>query len=193
MLALLLLTAPGSARAADDPTPMFRAKEEKVRGILKDETIEITKKKTMVVGEISRVFDYMELAHRALSRHWDKLTGTQRTEFVGTLKRLIELSVLGKIKPAGDYEVDVDPAAVQGSEALLPASVSRAAMTDPVDFQLKLFRSEKGWVVYDMVIDDVSLLSNYKTQFNKIISEQSFPALLKQMKDRLADQIKTGS
>src|SRR3990172_12683659 len=112
VLALLLLAAPGAAYAGDDPTPMFRAKEEKVRGILKDETIAITKKKTMVVGEISRVFDYMELAHRALSRHWDKLTGRQRTEFVGTLQRLIELSVLGKIKPSADYEVEVDPAAV---------------------------------------------------------------------------------
>ncbi|MEW6778283.1 MAG: ABC transporter substrate-binding protein [Bdellovibrionota bacterium] len=189
-----ILLGQSVAFGAEDPAKVFKVREQKVQTILQDSKLDTEKKKTLLVGEISSAFDYMELARRSLTRHWGKLTGAQKSEFTGTLRSLIERSILGRLKPRSDYSVEVDQANVKGSEAVLPATLASPDMAsgDEVQVELKLHESpKKGWVIYDLVIDEVSLLSNYKDQFNKIINEQNFDSLLNQMKKKLAEEQQT--
>lgn len=185
----LFAGAAGVARAAgDDPTVIFREREARVRQILMDPKADTQSKKGMLAGQISEVFDFMELARRSLSDHWTRLSVAQRDQFAGTLKELIQISILEKLTPNRDYKVDVNKAQVHGKEAELPAMVATSTTMpgDEVELEFRLHKAnQKGWVIYDMIIDEVSLLNNYRQQFNKILSEQPFDKLLEQMKEKL--------
>lgn len=188
LLSVLMIVATAKAAGGDDPRRLVLERESRVREILTNPQLDSQRKKGLLVEELSNVFDYFELARRSLAGYWEHLTGRQRTEFTSTLRELIELSVLGRLKPRDDYNFEIDAALVTGREARLPAIVTTSTMIegDEVEIELRLYKSGNTWVMYDMVIDDVSLLNNYRQQFQKIINEKSFDDLLQTMKRRLA-------
>lgn len=187
--ALALLVAAVPAQAKGDPRSALEVREQRVKKVLTDPALPEPRKKEIVAREVSSAFDFVELARRSLSDHWDKLTTSQRNEFTGTLKELVELSLLDKIKPNKEYSVEVDEARVEGAEAELPTLLATPDTIpgDEVEVEFRLYENPRsGWLIYDLIIDEVSLLNNYRLQFKKVIREKSFDSLLTQMKRRLA-------
>lgn len=134
----------------------------------------------------SELFDYRELARRSLSQHWDKLSKAQREEFVTTLRELIEKNYVKQLKTNVDYQVVYKDESVDGGEATVATVVkvrTKGKSTDmSIDYRMhKLAR----WQVYDIITDEVSMVRNYRSQFNKIISKESYDALLKKMRKRI--------
>lgn len=189
LVALSLLVVASAAQAKGDPRGTMEAREARVKKVLSDPALPEPKKKEIVAEEVSNAFDFVELARRSLASHWDKLTTAQRNEFTGTLKQLVEISLLDKIKPNKQYSVEVEEAKVEGGEAELPTLLATPSTIpgDEVEVEFRLYENPRsGWLIYDLIIDEVSLLNNYRLQFNKVIREQSFDGLLSQMKRRLA-------
>lgn len=189
LVALSLLVVASAAQAKGDPRGTMEAREARVKKVLSDPALPEPKKKEIVAEEVSNAFDFVELARRSLASHWDKLTTAQRNEFTGTLKQLVEISLLDKIKPNKQYSVEVEEATVANGEAELPTLLAtpNTIPGDEVEVEFRLYENPRsGWMIYDLIIDEVSLLNNYRLQFNKVIREQSFDGLLSQMKRRLA-------
>jgi phospholipid transport system substrate-binding protein len=130
--------------------------------------------------------DFEELAHRALARHWDSLNDKQRTEFVGVLRELIERNYIKQVHGQPNYELRFTKEAIMGSEATVSATLetSNEGKKVTVEMEYKLLYKDR-WLVYDVITDEQGMLENYRAEFNKIITKESFDALLKRMKKRL--------
>jgi phospholipid transport system substrate-binding protein len=136
---------------------------------------------------VSGFLDFEELAHRALARHWEDLTAKQRSEFVGVLRDLIERNYIKQVHGQPNYELHFRKEAIADSEATVNATLESSGEGKKVmvDMEYKLLFKGSHWLVYDVITDEQSMLENYRAEFNKIITKESFDALLKRMKKRL--------
>ena len=143
-------------------------------------------------SDVRKVVDgflaFDELARRALNRHWDGLSPKQRTEFVSTLRDLVDRNYLRQIHGKPDYDLKFDKETKNGNEAEVHGvltTVTSKGKKVSVDLIYKTIYKGGHWVVYDVVTDDQSLLENYRAEFNKIIDKDGFDALVKRMKRKL--------
>jgi phospholipid transport system substrate-binding protein len=136
---------------------------------------------------VNGFLDYEELAHRALARHWDAIDDKQRTEFVSVLRDLIERNYINQVHGQPNYDLRFTKEAITGSQATVYATLqaTRQGKKHNVEIEYKLLYKTNHWLVYDVVTDEQSMLENYRAEFNKIITKESFDALLKRMKKRL--------
>jgi phospholipid transport system substrate-binding protein len=127
------------------------------------------------------LFDFGEIARRALGRYWQPLTEPQRTEFVGLFADLLERSYISKIELYGGEKIVYAGDRVEGDLATVSTKIITKNGTEvPVDY--RLFKKSDRWMVYDVNIEGISLVSNYRTQFNKIIQTNGYNSLVERMK-----------
>ena len=127
------------------------------------------------------LFDCGEIARRALGRYWQPLTEPQRSEFVGLFADLLERSYISKIDLYGGEKIVYSGERVDGDLATVSTKIITKNGTEvPVDYRLS--RRGDRWMVYDINIEGVSLVSNYRTQFNKIIQTNGYNSLVERMK-----------
>ena len=139
---------------------------------------------------VAGFLDFEELARRSLARHWDGLSAKQRTEFVTTLRDLIERSYIKQVHGSPNYDLAFDKETIDGKEADVTAtlhSITRGKKVD-VAIEYKLLDKEGKWLVYDVITDEQSMVENYRAEFSKIINKESFDALLKRMKKKLEEK-----
>jgi ABC-type transporter MlaC component len=134
--------------------------------------------------------DFDELAKRSLSRHWETLSPAKRTEFTKTLRELVERNYIKQLYGQPDYNLKLEDEERSGNEATVTGTLHAKAKGKKVTMALeyKMLRKNNRWVVYDVVTDDLSLLENYRAEFNKVIAKESFDALLGKMKKKLAEK-----
>jgi phospholipid transport system substrate-binding protein len=139
---------------------------------------------------VGSFLDYGELARRALARHWEPLTPKQREEFVSTLRELVERSYLKQVHGNAAYNIKYEKEEKTGNDATVTATLNTMARGKKVIIALeyKMLYKDGHWVVYDVLTDEQSMLENYRAEFNKIITKESFEALLKKMKKKLDEK-----
>ncbi|MDB4969619.1 MAG: Toluene tolerance precursor [Myxococcales bacterium] len=183
----LALAAPGT------PLSTLKQKNGEVDKLLRNKVEKGTpaeqKQKDEIKQLAAALLDYDELAKRSLAAHWEKLTPAQRKEFVSTLRELIERNYVKQLRSNLDYQVQYRGEQVDGEDATVTTvvKVKSAGKNSDAEIVYKMRKVSGEWRVWDVVTDEVSLVRNYKTQFNKIITEQSYDALIKKMKSKLAE------
>jgi len=186
LTALLPTVLAGPRQAwAGVPTDQLRTQIDKAVKILEDPELKKkpVERRTAVRQVANDIFDFSETAKRSLARHWAPRTQAERDEFVSLFSDLLERSYIGKIELYGGEKVQFVGESVEGEGAVVRTKLITKQGTEiPIDYRM-LHRGEK-WLVYDVVIEGVSLISNYRTQFNKIITTSSFQELLKKMKTK---------
>jgi phospholipid transport system substrate-binding protein len=135
---------------------------------------------------INQRFDYQEMAKRSLSRYWRPLSSSQRVEFVRLFSELLERSYAGKIEAYSNEKVIYQSERLDGDYAEIRTIVVRPNDQIPINYRM----IDKGgkWWVYDVVIEGVSLVSNYRSQFGRIIRESSYQELVRRMQSKLKEQ-----
>src|SRR5499426_2060379 len=184
LAALLPIVLAGPRQAwAGVPTDQLRTQIDKAVKILEDPELKKkpVERRTAVRQVANDIFDFSETAKRSLARHWAPRTQAERDEFVSLFSDLLERSYIGKIELYGGEKVQFVGESVEGEGAVVRTKLITKQGTEiPIDYRM-LHRGDK-WLVYDVVIEGVSLISNYRTQFNKIITTSSFQELMKKMK-----------
>jgi len=192
---LLGLVLSSSAFAAG-PMATLKSKNSEVDKLLHVKTApgspEEKKVKDDIKAMAGTLFDYQELAKKSLADHWDKLTPAQRTEFVTTLRELIERNYTRQLKTNLDYQVVYKDEEVKGQDASVTSVVkvkTKGKSTDAeIVYKMRKPDAAKDWLVWDVITDEVSLVRNYRTQFGKIINEKGYDELIKKMKTKLDDK-----
>jgi phospholipid transport system substrate-binding protein len=187
-LAAGLLVAPPAW--AGMPTDQLRAQIELVIKTVEDPNLKTEAKageRRAVMRKIAgETFDFQEMARRALARHWQARTPAEREEFVKLFADLLERAYVSKIENYGGEKIAFNGDTIDGEAALVKTKIVTKQGTDiPVDYRM-LKRSDR-WLVYDVVIEGVSLINNYRNQFNKIIQTSSYQALVDRMKNKQGD------
>jgi phospholipid transport system substrate-binding protein len=178
------------------PTDQLRAQIDLVIKTVEDPALKPEAKageRRAVVRKIAGdTFDFQEMSRRALARHWQARTPAEREEFVKLFADLLERAYVSKIENYGGEKIAYNGDTIEGEVALVKTKIQTKQGTDiPVDYRM-LKRGER-WLVYDVVIEGVSLINNYRNQFNKIIQTSSYQALVDRMKSKQGDLIEDKS
>ncbi len=184
-LTLGLVAAAGAATpaAAGTPTDQVKQYTEQVVKILEDPAVRDADKRAAIRKVAGEVFDVTETAKRALGRHWQTRSQSERDEFVQLFADLLERTYISKIGLYGGERVKYVAEQVDGEFAVVKGRIVTTKGTEvPVDARL-LKRGER-WLIYDVVVENVSLIQNYRAQFDRIIRTSSFEDLLKRLKTR---------
>jgi phospholipid transport system substrate-binding protein len=139
---------------------------------------------------IDGLLDFEEIAKRTLTARWDGLTGMQRREFLETLQKLIERRPLDRnLSIDLDSTVAYQSESVVDDEAVVSSLVTSYKTGRPArrSVEYKLCFRNNRWRLYDVVVEGVSLVDDYRDQFSRIIKEESFDGLIKRMKKKLGD------
>jgi phospholipid transport system substrate-binding protein len=182
--ALLLVVGPYPA-GAGAPTDQLKAQIDRTVKILENPELKKEGKQRERRGAVRQVaneiFDFSETARRSLARHWAARTPAEREEFVQLFTDLLERSYISKIELYGGEKIRFVGESVEPDGAVVRTRlVTKQGTEIPIDYRM-LSRGDK-WLVYDVLIEGVSLISNYRTQFNKIITTSSYQELVKKMK-----------
>jgi phospholipid transport system substrate-binding protein len=136
-----------------------------------------------IAGEI---FDVPETARRALGRHWQGRSPAEREEFVRLFGELLERTYIARIDQYGGERVRYVGETVEGDTATVRGKVvTRQGTEIPVD--ARMIRKGDRWLMYDVAVENISLIGNYRAQFDSIIRKSSFADLVQRMRDRQSD------
>ena len=129
------------------------------------------------------IFDFAETAKRSLGRHWQARSPAERDEFVQLFANLLERSYITKIELYSGERITFIGDTTDGDQAVVRTRIVTKQGTEvPVDY--RMLKKGDRWQVYDVIIEGVSLIANYRTQFNKIIQTSSYHELVKKMKTK---------
>ena len=195
LLALLGLFGLAASAFANPDRPMaqVRGTADKIIGILKDPNLQGEEKRTerhrLIRQELEQRFDWNAICRSCVGRHWSKLSKEQQGQFMDLFKQFLERTYLDRVEPYYDQLERID---YQGERILESnyASVKTVVVTKqkiehPVEYRLQKAPSGE-WQVYDVVIEGISLVKNYRTQFDEVINRSSFEGLLSDLKSKIA-------
>ena len=177
-----------AAGGAGEPTERVRAIIDEVLTIQNDPALQGPQHEAKRSADVKRVvaqsFNFGEMARRSLGREWDKIGPPQRKEFTELLQELFQDSytklVLNFLKRES---IRYGAETAEGDAALVKTVIQRLVREQiPVDY--RLLRTGGRWELYDVVIDGVSIVENYRSSFTKIIRTASYDTLIKKMKIR---------
>lgn len=189
-LALLLAVGISGARAGT-PTDVVKSVIERALDILKNPSYSKSQKHQMVKDIVDPHFDYREMAKLSLGPTWRSLSGAQQDEFVRLFAELLEASYADKIdKYAQRVKIDYSGEVPEGNRAEVRTVVVRPNDRFPLNY--RLLQEGGTWKVYDVVIEGVSLVSNYRSQFSRIIHQSSYAELVRRLKNKVSELHQVG-
>ena len=181
-----LMAAP-ACFAGTDATSQLKSTIDKVIKIAQDESLKSNKsdRRMAMQKAIDERFSYPQMVRRSLGKTWDSLPGQEKQNFIKLFKGLLENSYASKLESYSDEKINFTDEVVKGKYALVKTDVVRPSSTIGVDYKLILV--DEKWEVYDFVIEGVSMVRNYKSQFTKIIRRDSYEALVEKLTKKIKE------
>ena len=180
LLLILLLIFPPFAYPAS-PSDTLKEYIDKVLEVLRDPNLKGEpgkKAKTEKVRSVSQeVFDFTELSRRCLGQNWNRLTPDQREEFVKLFKSLLVTTYADRITSYTDEKI-IFKEEIRLSEKTVEVPTTLTTKTAEVPINYRLIEKEGRWKVYDVVIEGIGLVNNYRTQFREILANKTPEAML---------------
>src|SRR5215831_7626760 len=182
LLALMVSAGPASAGA---PTDQLRTQVDNVMRVLDDPALKgkAAERRGAIRRIASVVFDYNEMARRSLGTHWNARTAEERQEFVTLFSDLLDRAYFSKIDTYQGEKVRYGAETVDGDQATVKTAViGKDGKENPIDY--RMHQTNGRWTVYDVNIGGVSLVANYRTQFNRVVTTESYDSLVQRLRDK---------
>jgi phospholipid transport system substrate-binding protein len=186
--ALMLVVGGRVAAQAGEPTEAIRGAVNQGVEILKNAKLDNQKQRAQVIDRLRQIvyplFDFNEMAMRSLGANWRRLQPEQRKEFVSTFTALLEKTYADQIDLYEGQKVVYGAETIDGNFAQVDSRIiDKNGQTYSVVY--RLHRVDNKWRIYDVVAENISLVNNYRSQFNRVIAKSSFEELLRIMKQQL--------
>ena len=179
-------TSLGSPQSTESPTAVVRATLTAVFHILEDPNLKdpakLMPRRRKLEEVIAERFDYAEMSKRALAANWTRLTTEQRKEFVDLFKSFLSDRYAGKIEGYSGEKVQYLSERLEGQYAEVRTKLVSSKVEIPMDY--RLINKDGRWYAYDIIVDGVSLVKNYRSQFDKIIRSGSYEELTTRLRNR---------
>jgi phospholipid transport system substrate-binding protein len=184
LAAVLAAALLAPAASAGTPTEALKRQTDRVLEVLKSPDLTPTARRAAVRDLAMDSFDLGETARRALGTHWQARTPAEREEFVKVFRELLEQTYVARIDEYGGEKLEYTSERVDGDSAIVRANiVTKSGSTVPVESRLNL--KSGRWLVYDVLIENVSLVGSYRSQFDRIIRTSSYEDLVKRLRERV--------
>jgi phospholipid transport system substrate-binding protein len=193
LLSAVWLSALGLATAGE-PTDLVRQITDQVLKILEDPQFQApnrhAERQERLHKIAEQVFDWQEMARRALAVHWRERAPQEQQEFVRLFRDLVEGTYINRLESAiqEKREIQYVGEQVDGSRAAVKTNVvTRRNQQVPIEYRLQ--KADGRWLIYDVLVEGISLVNNYRSQFNRIITSSSYNDLVQKMKNRQGDEL----
>jgi len=187
ILIATFLLAGASLASAEGPGELVVAKIDEGLKILNDPELKgmdrFQERKQKIWNVVKSVFDFNETSRRALGRHWIPLDDTQKKEFTDAFVKVLKNIYLGKTDSYQGQKIEYVRELVRGKRGKVQTNFFTVDQKKiVVDFNMH--KKDGSWRVYDVIIEGVSIVSNYRGQFNSIMSKGSFEELMEQLLEK---------
>ena len=188
LLSLFLVGAIAVPALAADPMEEIKQTTDKILSIVTHPALKAPSKaaerEKLIRQAIDERFDWEEMARRSLAIYWAKRTPEERKEFVRLFADLVELTYMKKVEDYSGEKVLYEGETKEGDYAtVIVKIVTKRGADIPVEYRLKKERDD--WFIYDVPIEGVSLVNNYRIQFHSIISQSSYENLVKRLREKV--------
>jgi phospholipid transport system substrate-binding protein len=192
-MAILVLMLFPTAALSKEPMAVVKAPIDTVIAILNDSHYQAPGAKSAQHDEIWKtlkpIFDFDEISRRAVARHWRDFSPAQRTAFTGVFAQFLSNTYIGKIQ--GEYHnqriVYLGQDLYSDRYAEVKTHIVKETVATPVNY--RLFKNGNDqWRVYDIIVEGVSLVKNYRTQFSSILRKETPGQLIQQLKKKVVAQ-----
>lgn len=187
LLMLFGLVAAASALARTEPLPQIEEAVQGIIRILEDKSLASAdlkeEKRSRIMAIVERHFDFREMSKRTLAKHWKTRSADEQEQFVKKFAKLLEETYIKKIENYSGEKVFFKKQDIQGDKAIVYTGFVRNNIETPVNY--KLLSASESWMVYDVIIEGVSLVSNWRSQFDSIMSKENFAGLLARVDEKI--------
>ena len=186
-----LLAMSASAWAENSPLELIRSAINQVTTVLANPASQGEEQQQERIKQVWTIvepyFDLQDMAQRTLGVHWRERTEEERREFVQLFTALIEKTYSSTLtRYTSDVQFTFDGQRIDGDFAEVDTRLIAPSLDKPIPIQYHLHRVGGEWRIYDVVIDNVSLVHNYRNQFNRILSQSSYNELVQSIKKKLS-------
>jgi phospholipid transport system substrate-binding protein len=191
MVVFLLVLGVSAPCFAGEPTEKIRQTTDKVLSIVTNPSLKDASKgqerEKLIRRAVDERFDWEEMARRSLATHWAKRTAEERKEFVHLFSDLLERTYMRKVEDYSGEKVLYEGETKDGDYAKVNVKIVTKKNRDiPVEYRLK--KEGNDWLIYDVLIEGVSLVNNYRTQFKSIILQSSYENLIKRLRNKVEEK-----
>jgi phospholipid transport system substrate-binding protein len=184
---VVFLSSEAAAEEGQFLLDLVKDRNQMIEAIVKSPTEgETPEERAQIKAIVSELFDFTSFSETSLGRYWKDRSGAERTEFTDLCKRLIEKNYADPKLYKKAEKVVYQGSTVEGDTGEVKTIVSYKTEESTIDYQLKKVGDQ--WLIYDMVIDDLSVAKNNRSQFRREIRKTSYEGLVKKLKDKLEKQ-----
>jgi len=177
-----------SARADDANSPMGVVQNtvNQALEVLRDKAAPLQQRQEKLRQIVAQSFDFTEMSKSALGYQWKKLTPQQQQEFTTVFISFIEDSYLSKLNDYRGQQVQFIKATQEsGDYAQVNTNIVREGK-EPIHLDFRVMKEGGAWKVYDVTVDAISIIANYRNQFNRVMNNQGYDTLIKDLKEKQA-------
>lgn len=190
LLVFALLMAPISSLWAGETSALVMKYIENGLAILEDETLKGEDKKEerkeKLWAELTHVFNFTEMSQRALGQYWQKINPEERKEFIGLFTSILKNTYLGETGTFSAKKIVLVGEKERGKYATIQTNfILNTGKEAAVDF--RMMSNDGKWKIYDVIIEGVSLVNNYRSQFRSILVKSPYTELVKLLKKKIAE------
>jgi phospholipid transport system substrate-binding protein len=177
------------ARADDANAPMAAVQNtvNEALAVLRDKSAPLQQRQEKLRQIVAQTFDFTEMAKSALGYHWKQLNPQQQQEFTNVFIAFIEDSYLSKLNDYRGQQVQFIKASQDGADyAQVNTNIVREGGKEPIHLDFRLRKEGGSWKIYDVTVDAISIIANYRNQFNRVMNNQGYDTLIKDLKEKQA-------
>lgn len=175
------------ASSDNDPLVQLQKSIDQILVILQSEELGVPEKKAerkeSILKVVNKMFDFRAMARSSLGQNWNDLTAEEQERFIGLFAKLIEQRYIGKIDAYDNQKVIYKEQRVRNDRARVYTALIDKELEIPIDYSLE--KNEGEWLIQDLKIENVSLIANYRRDFNSIIRKEQFVGLIEKITAQL--------
>jgi phospholipid transport system substrate-binding protein len=187
LTAVLVLATWATPARAGAPTDQLKDRIDRVLAAVLDPALKdparASERRAKIRSIANEVFDWQETGKRALARHWQGRSPKEREEFSALFADLLERSYVGKIESYSGERIVYGQETTESDQATVRTKLITKSGTEiPIDY--RMLKEGDRWRIYDVLIEGVSLVGNYRSQFNRIITQTGFADLMQKLRTK---------
>lgn len=188
MLPLLMTLVFSAPVLGGAPTEQLKGTTDKILAILTDPALQapekLAEKKRMIREAVDERFDWAAISRRALGRHWKKMTADEKRAFIPLFGQMLEQTYLSRVGEYSGEKVSYEDEKIDGIYGVVKVKI----MSDThgvISVKYRVWNKKDEWFIYDISIEGVSLVNNYRSQFNNILMKSSPSELIKKLEEKV--------
>lgn len=168
--------------SANSPTDQIQQTIQQVANVVANTTNGDARRKELLRETLLPRFDWLEMSKQALGKHWSHASGREH-EFVSVFAEFLGNAYIGQIGSYRNEKVLFVQESIENNRAQVKTKIV-SDRGEPTSVNYRLHRIEGEWKIYDVIVEDISIVVNYRSQFNRILSKGSFEELLLQLRQK---------